>query len=217
MRRAKTAWARRLRTFRRNSDGVAAIEFAFIAPILIIFVFGVFELGRAYSAHRRFMGAAYMIGDLVTREKQVALGATCLSTPPATGECLRGIYKLAKPALANFASDTGTFKVSVFPIFQYQATPTAAKEYLVYATPEGYDLTTKPSCGTPPFAIKDDVKSVLQTTAVVVIRATYEFKPIFSYPLIGNMTWSYDTTVSPRQGCVAFTGGTTCSKAPPAC
>ncbi|WP_430463487.1 TadE/TadG family type IV pilus assembly protein [Tabrizicola sp.] len=38
----------RLRDFIRQTSGVAAIEFAIIAPILILFTFGIIELGRAF-------------------------------------------------------------------------------------------------------------------------------------------------------------------------
>lgn len=38
----------RLRNFIRQTSGVAAIEFAIIAPILILFTFGIIELGRAF-------------------------------------------------------------------------------------------------------------------------------------------------------------------------
>jgi Flp pilus assembly protein TadG len=38
----------RMRNFIRQTSGVAAIEFAIIAPILILFTFGIIELGRAF-------------------------------------------------------------------------------------------------------------------------------------------------------------------------
>lgn len=202
----ETAWSA-LQRFRRDSDGVAAVEFALIAPILIIFLFGVFELGRAYSAHRRFLSATYMIGDLVTREKQVTLG-TCPATQPVGSECLRGIYKLVKPALAGFASDTTTLSIQVTPV--HMPDPVAKpNDVRVYATPESLDLTSKPACGA--VNVTADVKNVLKSSplGLVLVKATYQFKPIFSYPMIGNMTWSYETAVAPRQECVAFVSGST--------
>lgn len=48
-------------------DGVAAVEFAFIAPILILAYFGVAELCGAMLADRKAYHAASAIGDLVTQ------------------------------------------------------------------------------------------------------------------------------------------------------
>lgn len=35
---------------RRDERGAALVEFAFVLPILVLFVFGIVEFGRAYSA-----------------------------------------------------------------------------------------------------------------------------------------------------------------------
>ena len=42
---------------RRDERGAAVVEFALILPILILFVFGIVEFGRAYSARIELTGA----------------------------------------------------------------------------------------------------------------------------------------------------------------
>ena len=62
------------RTFRRfgaNTAGVAAIEFAYLAPLLLLATFGTFEVARAVLMHKRFQRVSAMIGDLVAREQQI--------------------------------------------------------------------------------------------------------------------------------------------------
>ena len=41
---------RRLGRFGRRSDGVSAIEFAFVAPVLLLFIVGTMELGMILFA-----------------------------------------------------------------------------------------------------------------------------------------------------------------------
>lgn len=42
---------------RRDERGAAVVEFALILPILVLFVFGIVEFGRAYSARIELTGA----------------------------------------------------------------------------------------------------------------------------------------------------------------
>lgn len=59
------------RSLLRESSGVAAVEFAFLAPLLMLMTFGTFEITRALIVHKRFQKATAMIGDLVAREQQL--------------------------------------------------------------------------------------------------------------------------------------------------
>jgi Flp pilus assembly protein TadG len=56
-----------MRRFWRNTAGLAAIEFAFIGPVLITMYFGVAELTQAMLAQRRIAHAASTMGDLVAQ------------------------------------------------------------------------------------------------------------------------------------------------------
>lgn len=59
--------SRMIRRFRRDQRGVSAVEFAFIAPVLIAFYFGMAEITQAIIAQRRTLGTASGIGDLVAQ------------------------------------------------------------------------------------------------------------------------------------------------------
>ena len=52
----------------RNEDGSVAIEFAFIAPVLLIMYFGLFQISMVIMEDRRVSHSASVLGDLVTRE-----------------------------------------------------------------------------------------------------------------------------------------------------
>lgn len=188
-----------IRAWQRDSDGVAAVEFALIAPILIIMLLGVFEMGRAYSAHRRFLSASYMVGDLVAREKEL------------TTDGLRGIYNLAPTVMGSYATDSASLSVEVLPV-QIQAS--SPNEVRSYATPERFNKSL-PTCGVQ--VVSDDVKDVLKsaTQGLIVVTSTYQYKPLFAQSVVGSMTWTNVSTFAPRQQCVSFGTGTSaksCSK-----
>jgi Flp pilus assembly protein TadG len=44
--------------FRRSDEGQAVVEFALVVPVLLLLVLGVFEFGRAWSAHQAVTDAA---------------------------------------------------------------------------------------------------------------------------------------------------------------
>ena len=56
-----------LTRFRKNSQGVAAIEFALIAPIMIGIYFGLAEISTLISIDRRVSHTANVAADLVTQ------------------------------------------------------------------------------------------------------------------------------------------------------
>lgn len=186
---------KRLLGFKEANDGVAAIEFAFIAPVMLIMFLGVFEVGRAYSMHRRFADAANIIGDLVTREQEIN----------ASG--LEGIYRLVPTALAKFGSTSANMTVEIIPI--HMPITGGERQVRVYAQPATYsNKTSPPSCA--PYTVSSDTEDVLRNTSfgLVIVKATYTYQPLFNYPVLGliisGATWEHEAVFAPRQSCVAF-------------
>ncbi len=56
-----------LRSVFQDKSGIAAIEFAFVAPILIAFYFGMTEIAMAITADRQVAHATSVAGDLATQ------------------------------------------------------------------------------------------------------------------------------------------------------
>lgn len=63
---------RSLAAFWRDRSGVSAVEFALIAPVLIIFYCGLAELTQSMMAQRRLSAIASTIGDLVGQSPQLS-------------------------------------------------------------------------------------------------------------------------------------------------
>lgn len=58
----------RIGRFARDIKGVAAIEFAFVVPILLVCYLGVIEVGRGVNANKKVGRLTAMIGDLIAQE-----------------------------------------------------------------------------------------------------------------------------------------------------
>ena len=87
-----------IKRFLRDTAGIAAIEFAFIGPVLITMYFGVAELTQALLAQRRAAHAASTMGDLVAQGTSIqasnfadlwTVGQTILSPFPSTSLKMR--------------------------------------------------------------------------------------------------------------------------------
>ena len=64
------------RDFKGDKSGVAAIEFAFIAPIMIAIYFGLAEIASAISVDRRVSHTANVVGDLATQSATISTAET---------------------------------------------------------------------------------------------------------------------------------------------
>ena len=87
-----------LSRFIQDHRGVAAVEFALLAPLMVLMYFGMAELTSGLMANRKLSAAASTIGDLTaqaqsTTPSQVsdifAIGQTLMEPYPVTGTSLR--------------------------------------------------------------------------------------------------------------------------------
>src|SRR3954471_24418606 len=85
------------RRFRRDERGVSAVEFALIAPFMILLYFGLVELCQALIAERKASHVASAVGDLVAQSESVTK-ATGGSGPTS----LVDIYSIGSSIMAPF-------------------------------------------------------------------------------------------------------------------
>jgi Flp pilus assembly protein TadG len=81
---------RQLKKLIRCDSGVQAIEFAFVAPILILLLLGVVEVARYIIIQQKVSKAAYQIADQVSRLN------------PATRNDVCAIFQMANEILSPF-------------------------------------------------------------------------------------------------------------------
>ncbi|MEQ8657513.1 MAG: pilus assembly protein [Hyphomicrobiales bacterium] len=68
------AFARRVRSFRAEKRGVAAIEFGLIAPFMIALWLGSIELSQTVSIDRKVSHSASALADLITQQTNLTAG-----------------------------------------------------------------------------------------------------------------------------------------------
>lgn len=81
---AKSRLMQRLIRFRRDNKGVAALEFAIIAPILILMFLGTIEISLAIAVDRKVSRISSAVADLITQQDS-----------EFTAETLDGIFEIS--------------------------------------------------------------------------------------------------------------------------
>jgi Flp pilus assembly protein TadG len=193
----------RFRTFGSNVSGVVAIEFALIAPLLMLMTFGTFEISRALIVHKRFQKSAAIIGDLVARQKQL-------------GESYSDAA--AQLALMMNATEHAMLPYSSSPlqlgIYQFRAKSTDASQTRVEWSYAYHNMQIE-SCSLN-YTTNSLVPAGLlsQGDAAIIIDAKYQYTPVLKNIIPGlATTWSETMTFSPRWGSVFYgqaTQNTTC-------
>ena len=61
-----------LRRFKRNGDGIAAVEFALIVPLLLAMYLGTIEISNGITVNKRVSRVASTVADLVTQQATVS-------------------------------------------------------------------------------------------------------------------------------------------------
>jgi Flp pilus assembly protein TadG len=94
-----------LTRFGRDRRGASAVEFALIAPFMLVLYFGLAELCQALIAERKTNHVAASVGDLVAQSETVtkASGTTATNLPD--------IYAIARSIMTPF--DTTSLKIRV--------------------------------------------------------------------------------------------------------
>jgi Flp pilus assembly protein TadG len=104
-----------VRRLLRDRRGVAAVEFAFIVPLLLSMYFVTMEVSQAIETNKKVSRVGSMIADLVTQQQTI--GKSELDAILAIGESLLQPYNRSTPTITITAieiTDEPTPKVKVF-------------------------------------------------------------------------------------------------------
>jgi Flp pilus assembly protein TadG len=160
--RAFGATAKRLA---RSRQGVAAIEFAFIAPVLLVLYFITLEVSHAIETNKKVGRAASMIADLITQQQTITPGG--LDAIMQIGEATMQPYNRSQ--LSIFAtgiqiSNDSTPQVTVAWSRKLTGDETIGKSFLT----EG-NKTTVPT------------ELAIPGTFLVRVQTTLDYRPIITW------------------------------------
>jgi Flp pilus assembly protein TadG len=152
-----------LRRLHRDQRGVSAVEFAFIAPVLITFYFGIAELTQGLMADRRTGHVASSIGDLVTQDESIS------------NTEMTDILKIGKIIMQPFP--TATLKLRVTELTSNSTNVSK----VVWSDASNYTALTVGSVVTPPAGVISANQSVIMAEAVYTYTSPVQYimpKPI---------------------------------------
>ncbi|GJD62123.1 TadE/TadG family type IV pilus assembly protein [Methylobacterium frigidaeris] len=151
-----------LARFRCGRDGVAAVEFALVLPLLLLLYFGTTDLAGYISNFRKVTLAARTVADLVARE-----GGDISAAQFAT------IVKAGQAVLAPY--DGATARISAKAIGVYDAGGRA--KVCSYAVDAGNAAASAPTGPTEVPPVPDAFKSA--GARYVVVELTMAYRPTF--------------------------------------
>jgi len=188
-----------LRRMWRESQGAAAVEFAYLAPVLILMFLSTIEIGRAINVDRHFTVATATAGDLVAREEW--LGTSNSNAKANLDSMMKAIEHLMQPY------DASTLKLAIFSVRAATGDADDTKVEWSYSF-NGQSAPSKCEEYTLPSGLIDAGGSA------IVVESSYIFTPLFAdfVPGIsGNMNWTDKSFHSPRNSCVDYVKGDNCS------
>lgn len=163
-----TSWIQNLaRKFSRNDKGIAAVEFALIAPILLVLYLGSIDVSQGISADRKLTQVAGTLGDLVAQSKDT-LPLTALNDYFSASEAIMMPFEGSATAMALtivYVDDGGVGRVR---------SARAANGATAQGTNTIYPL--------PP-----EIANLARGGYVVASEAWYSYRPIIGYVLTADI------------------------------
>jgi Flp pilus assembly protein TadG len=195
-----TGVMRRIRTFRQDNKGAAAIEFALIAPIMIGLYVMLNETASGLRAARKVTMAARIMSDLVTQATEV------------NNTYRDDVFNSITPIMAPFNGSLASIRITSI---RFDA---AGKGYVDWSEAQGTGLTAHPRCKptevqTPPNPLGQvNVPAGLKvaSSSVVLAEVQFAYTPVLGYNITGTINLSDQLFTRPRSGTfVARTGNPT--------
>jgi Flp pilus assembly protein TadG len=178
MRRVNSTYRR----FAAAKQGVAAVEFALIVPILAVMLLATFDGGRAIAAYMKMRAATYALASITNQY------ATIQSTD------MTSILGAISVVMAPYTSGTPAVKISQIKINNSGASS------VEWSAAQGTTARAVSSSMTPPSAM------VVNNSYLILAEVSYTYTPLFGYfGSSSGITFSDSLYVTPRSvSCVIY-------------
>ncbi|MEM1396312.1 MAG: TadE/TadG family type IV pilus assembly protein [Pseudomonadota bacterium] len=163
--------------FRRSRSGLAALEFSFIAPVMIFLFFVVVEGSDAISAGRRVTLGANTLADLVSQ------------APSVSAADLNGLFQGIETIIGSSDADSTLRVVSIeFDDAQGQPAVVWSRD----------DDGGEPYAPGTPYTQLTDATVLDDTETVIIAEVQFAYKSNLTKVLIDNITMDRAATRWPR-------------------
>lgn len=167
--------------FALDRRGVAAVEFALIAPIMLLFYFGLAEFTQAMIAERKAIRTASAIGDLVAQNDAIA---------PTGAGGISDVFNIASVLMKPFPTGT-KLKLCVASV----SADAQGKKTVDWS--KNQNDTTCPGQGPTTMVISSDLLAANQS--VIMSRVIYSYTSPMNETLKVNPTFTKTYYLRPRR------------------
>jgi Flp pilus assembly protein TadG len=188
--RFASAPAHPLQRFISDQDGVSAVEFALVLPLMLTLYLGGVEVSQAVSADRKTMMAAYTMGDLISRENCVSSTTDVPNVFTITNEV---IYPFSGGNLKAVVSGVSIDTNGKATVAWSQANSNGT------ARATGSDVSSS-----IPAALRPTGSGVT-ASYLVWAEAVYSYKPAIGYVLTGTINLKEQVYMRPRKSSTSIT------------
>jgi len=172
------------RRFAASTRGVAAIEFAMIAPVLAVMFLASFDGGRAIAAYMKIRAATFALAA-ITNQYSTIQSTDMTSIVGAAGAVLAPYPSTASNPVITISQITISNKGKATISWSYSQGGTARAQ--------GSAITL------PSSSLK------VNSTYLILAEVSYTFTPLFGYFTPGSLTFSDNLYVTPRvSNCINY-------------
>jgi Flp pilus assembly protein TadG len=172
--------------FIKDKQGVAAVEFAFIVPLMLMLLFGMIDVASGVAIDRKVTLTARTLSDLVSQGTKVT--ATDISNFFKMGGAIMTPYSVT-PA-------TMTQKVSAVSI---DASKNAKVVWSYSGAVSGNSVTVTAGYAANTVITTIPANLLVANTQLIWSEVTYTYTPITGYIIKVNVPLAEDTYTRPRQ------------------
>ena len=186
MRAAVEALLARLRRLALVEDGVAAVEFALILPIMLLVYIGSVEASLAITMDRKVQSVAGALGDLVARSD---------TTIPA--DTLEDYFKAAGGIMTPYPTDELKQVVTQVLVSDdgTSATVVWSREYVDGDVAVGTDHAVGDS-----YTLPQAMRTIAQGGYVIVAESSYAYPPLYGFAFQTTIDLYRENFFMPRFG-----------------
>ncbi len=168
------AFRRSLTRFARGTDGLAAVEFAAILPVMMLMYLGMTEVGQGVTADRKLTLLARSLGDLTAQASTI------------DNIEVANIFNAAGSVIYPYDAVNSTMVISSIVIDGTgKATVCWSDGKNVASRPKGQVLTLPAGVNTP-------------STSLIMAEAKYSYTPTIGYVVTGTLNLNETVYMRPR-------------------
>jgi Flp pilus assembly protein TadG len=197
---AGTGVLRKLRRFKEHQGGIAAMEFALVAPIMIGMYFMLNETASGLRASRKVTMVTRVMADIASRPNTL------------TDADRNDIFAAAVPIMQPFAASNGAYRLTSI---RFDAT---GKGFVDWSDVTGSGLggpiarcTPTESRPTRPDLTPITVPAGLKVpnTSIIMAEALVRYRPVIGWNITGNINLQDKLYMSPRTAAFVTRNGVT--------